>query len=389
VKLLLARDASSGGPTVVRPNSRVANAILNLLVGSALFAIQPVAAQSVPVRTAKVEAVRVTDPLVFDGRVAAMQHAEVSNRINGVVSAIHFTLGQNVKQGDLLFELAAESYEAAVRAAHAHLDRAEAQLQQKEFVLGQQVELQKKGVASELRYHEAANEAAIARADAAAARAALKSAELELARTKVTAPISGRIGAPLVALGSFLEAESGKPLAKIVQLDPIRVVYKVPYEQRLTTRAQTGTASVEALLERVMVELRLPGGELYPARAHPEFSSTDIDPATGTLEVSATFPNPDQVLLPGLAVQVTSYVEGAQQVVAAIPREAARTDQAGLHVLVVPTSGLVERRPVSLLRAHDGRLLVAGVFKGEVVVSDPEFRAAPGAMVAPHAAGRQ
>lgn len=355
---------------------------LLLLPGPACAAAEPV-----QVQTAKVETVVTADPLVFDGRVQSLRHAEASNRIDGVISAIHFSAGQAVAEGDVLFELAPESYEAAMLAARADLDRAEAELQQRQFVLDQQGQLRDKGVASELRYQEAANDVAIGRAGVAAAGAALRMAELELSRTRVTAPIGGRIGGPLVALGSFVEAESGRPLATIVQLDPIRVVYEVPYEQRLRTLSQAGATSVEALLDRITVQLRLPGGTMYPQKGRPAFSSAEIDPLTGMLEVSATFHNPDLLLLPGLPVQVTSYVEGAQQTLAAIPHEAVRSDDRGLHVLIVQPSGLVERRAISLLRADNGRLLVGGVFEGEVVVTDAGFQAVPGAVVTPRGAG--
>ncbi len=362
-------------------------AVFTLVLSLVLLGPACAAAESAQVRTARVEAVVTSDPLVFDGRVQALRHAEASNRIDGVISAIHFSVGQTVEEGDVLFELAPESYEAAVLAARANLDRAEAELQQRQFVLDQQGQLRSKGVASELRYQEAANDVAIARAEVAAAGAALKLAELELSRTRVTAPIGGRIGGPLVALGSFVEAESGRPLARIVQLDPIQVVYEVPYEQRLQTLSQAGAKSVEALLNRITVQLRLPGGTMYPQEGRPASSSAEIDPLTGMLEVSATFPNPDLVLLPGLAVQVTSYVEGARQILSAIPREAATTDDRGLHVLIVQPSGLVERRAISLFRADNGRLLVGGVFEGEVVIADAKFHAVPGAVVTPKSAG--
>jgi membrane fusion protein, multidrug efflux system len=359
-------------------------ALASVLLGSACATAAPA-----QVQTATVETVRTADPLVFDGRVQALRHADVSNRIDGVIDAIHFSVGQDVERGDPLFELAPESYEAAVLAARAELGRAEAKLQQKQFVLDQQSRLRSKGVASELRYQEASNDAAITRAEIAAAQAALQIAELELSRTKIVAPIGGRIGEPLVALGSFVEAESGKPLAKIVQLDPIQVVYEVPYEQRLQTLSQTGGKSVEALLDRVTVRLGLPGGDLYPQSARPTFSSAEIDPLTGMLEVAATFPNPELVLLPGLPVRVTSQVEGVQQILSAIPREAARTDEHGLHVFVVQPSGLVERRQISLFRADNDRLLVGGVLAGEIVITDAEFQFGPGVVVTPKSAGTQ
>ena len=339
------------------------------------------AAEPAAVATARVETVHTGEPLHFDGRVQAQRHADVSNRIDGVVSAIHFAAGQSVEAGDLLFELAPESYEAAVAAARADLARAEAELRQKQFVLTQQGELRSKGVASELRYQEAANDAAIAQAGVASAQAALQLAELELSRTRITAPMGGRIGEPLVALGAFLEAESGRPLARIVQLDPIRVVYRVPYEQRLRTLAEAGGSSVAALLDRVTVQLSLPGGQPYPQSSHPDFFSSEVDPLTGTTEVAASFANPEQILLPGLSVRIVSFVEGVSQLLSAIPRAAARADGGGQFVLLVQPSGVIERRPIAILGADQARLLVSGVFEGETVVADAEFHAVPGTVV--------
>jgi membrane fusion protein (multidrug efflux system) len=355
---------------------------------AAAFALSgSAAAQPVTVSTAAVGTVRTSEPLLFDGRVQAQQHADVSNRIDGVVSAIHFSAGQSVEKGALLFELAPESYEAAVQAARADLARAEAELRQKRFVLAQQGELRTKGVASELRYQEVANDEAIAQAEVAAAQAALQLAELELSRTRIVAPIGGRIGEPLVALGAFVEAESERPLARIVQLDPIRVVYQVPYEQRLQTLSQSGGSSVAALLGRVTVQLTLPGGEPYPHSAHPEFSTAEVDPGTGMIEVAASFPNPDEILLPGLSVRVTSFVEGVPQILSTIPREAARVDAQGQFVLLVQPSGIIERRSISILGTKQERLLVSGVFAGETVVADATFQAIPGTMVIPASPG--
>ena len=372
------------------PIRRLALAATFMLVFcAALLESMSASGEPARVRTAMVQAIRTSDPLLFEGLVQALRYAEVSNRIDGVISAVHFSLGLTVEKGDLLFELAPETYEAAVLAARANLDRARAEFRQKQLVLDQQDQLRSKGVASELRYHEAANDAAVASAEVAAAEAAVRIAQLELSRTKLSAPIGGWIGEALVALGSFVEAESERPLAKIVQLDPIRVVYDVPYERRLRALSQTDSGTVEELFNRVTVQLRLPGGDVYPQRSRPVLSAAEIDPSTGMLQVSAMFPNPDLVLLPGLPVQVMSYVEGAQQTLSSVPREAARTDQAGLHVLVVQPSGLIERRPVSVFRTHNDNLLVSGVFEGELVVSDAEVQAVPGAVVTPDLSGIQ
>ncbi len=368
-------------PWLVLLASTLAAAALHMTSGDAR------AEQPSP-RTAKVEALEIDEPLVFDGRIEPLRHAEVSARIEGVVSAIHFSGGQIVSKGDLLFELAPKSYEAAVLAAQANLDRAEATLRQMQFVLDQQSKLRSKGVASELRYQEAVSEVAVAKAELAEARADLMRAELELARTKLTAPIDGRIGDALVALGSFVEAEAGRPLARIVQLDPMRVLYNVPYEQRLQSLARTEARSAEQLLERITVELELPGGVVYPSRARPTSSSAEIDPDTGAVKVSASVSNPDLILLPGLPVKVRSSLEGARQSASKVPSDAVRMDQAGAHVLVVHSSGLFERRAVTRLRSRDGKVLVAGVFEGEAVVTEKAFQPDSSALLRPDSARR-
>ncbi len=373
-------DSRTKGRTLPCASRR---AVVALTLIAALAAAGVAKAEIPVLRTAVVKSVRSDDPLIFDGRIEAVRRAEVANRIDGVITAVHFTLGQTVEEGQLLVELAPESYEAAVLAARAGLDRARAELAQAQFVLGQKERLKGKGVASELQYQEAANAVAMAEAGVAQAEAELTVAELDLSRTRITAPIAGRIGEPLVALGAFVEAESGKPLARIVQLDPVRLVYDVPYDQRLRSISETGAETVEALLESVTVQLELPGGSLYPIRIQPTFSGAAIEPVEGTVRVSATVPNPDRLLLPGLPVRVLSEVKGGQRALSSIPREAVRTDQAGLHALVIQQSGLLERRPISILRADRDGLLVGGVFEGESVVVDAGPEITAGMMITP------
>ena len=135
------------------------------------------------------------------------------------------------------------------------------------------------------------------------------------------------------------------------------------------------------------MQLTLPGGEPYPHSAHPEFSTAAVDLGTGMIEVAASFPNPDEILLPGLSVRVTSFVEGVPQILSTIPREAARVDAQGQFVLLVQPSGVIERRSISILGTKQERLLVSGVFAGETVVADATFQAIPGTMVIPASPG--
>ena len=141
----------------------------------------------------------------------------------------------------------------------------------------------------------------------------------------------------------------------------------------------------EKLFEETTVQLTLPGGTIYPLPSRPSYSDSRIDPATGMIEVSATFANPELALLPGLKVQVLSQIEGDMHMLSAVPREAARMDEAGLHVLVLQPSGLFERRPITLLRVEPTRFLVAGVFADEEVATSEGAMALRDAVVVPNA----
>ena len=132
------------------------------------------------------------------------------------------------------------------------------------------------------------------------------------------------------------------------------------------------------------MKLTLPTGIPTPNRPARSSSSAEIDPLTGMLDVTATIANPDLVLLPGLSVRVTRC-RRCQQILAAIPRGRERSDEHGAsYAAVVQRIGtVVERRPVSLLRADHDRLLVGGLFEGETVITDADFQAAPGVLVTP------
>lgn len=250
--------------------------------------------------------------LEFRGQVAPIRTVTIANRLDAVVDEVLFAGGERVSAGDPLFVLDQPPFEIAVDAAKAAVEAAEARLALTEDAAERQAQLLDRGTGSRVRAFETRLEQKIARAELAERRAELAAAELRLDRTRIAAPISGHIGQPFVAKGAFVEAEGGTALAEIVQLDPVRVSYGVPYADRMAALAAAGTSTVEALFERIELELVLPDGSIYHHPGQPGFESARIEAGTGMLTTWATFPNPEGVLVPGLEVTVLSSIGTAE-----------------------------------------------------------------------------
>lgn len=248
------------------------------------------------------------DVLEFRGTVEASQRAELSSRIDGVVSDILFAGGERVAPGDPLILLDRADAELALEIARAGVARAEAETL---FARGESERvrtLSQRGVSSPARRQ--ASDLALRRAEAslATARAALRRAELDLERTVIRAAIDGVVGRPLTAVGAFVEAESGAPLGEILRIDPVVVAYRVPFAVRLATLQSAGVQTLEALFERISLRVSLPDGRVLAEGAKPEAASAAVDRNDGTLLVWATVANPERLLRPGMDVIVRSTV---------------------------------------------------------------------------------
>jgi membrane fusion protein (multidrug efflux system) len=248
--------------------------------------------------------------LEYKGTVAAALEGEVAPRLDGLLSKIHFTAGQFVKKGDLLFEFAARNSELALVLAQADQQQAEAQLRLAEVGLQNAQTLRSRDVASEKQLLEAEAQRDIAAAKAKQAGVNVQMAEIALAQMKLYAPISGVISRPFIREGAYItkEARDQTRLAIVVQLDPIHVVGQAPVDKYFQ-RGEKLT-SLELAADRREFGLVLPTGDKYPHKGRLVAASYEFNPATQTVDVIAEFPNPDYLLRPGLNVTLQSLVRG-------------------------------------------------------------------------------
>ncbi|MDF2234106.1 efflux RND transporter periplasmic adaptor subunit [Albimonas sp. CAU 1670] len=250
---------------------------------------------------------------VFEGRIEARSSAVVASGRDGKVVEILFSGGEAVKAGDPLIRLddAFQALNLEIAAAEARAARARARLAAAEATRMQ--ELGRRDVASAARIDAAQAEAEVAAAQAERAAAAEAAARLTLERSVLRAPLAGRIGRPLVAVGAFVEAAAGPPLAEIVALDPVVVAYAVPYDARLATLKEAGSRDLAAVLARISAVVSAADRALVSGPVRPDSTEATVDPATGAMTVRALLPNPDELFRPGMRVVVTSTLGPAPE----------------------------------------------------------------------------
>jgi len=246
--------------------------------------------------------------LEYPGTLAPARQAEVAPRLDGLLVRVNFRAGQLVKEGDLLFEFGARDKELSLSLAQARLNQAEAQLRISDAKLQNARTLQSRKVGSRMQLLEAEAQRELAAAKADEARANVGLAELALQQMKLHAPMTGIVSAPLASEGAYItkEARDQSRLATIVQLDPIHAVGQAPAAMYFERSALH--KSLEQGAEQVEFALVLPTGEKYRHKGRIVAGAYRFNPATQTVEVTVELPNPELLLLPGLAVTLQSSV---------------------------------------------------------------------------------
>jgi membrane fusion protein (multidrug efflux system) len=338
----------------------------------------------VTVVTVKTERVALQTEL--PGRTTASLTSEVRPQITGILKVRLFNEGAKVKAGQPLYQIEPAQYRAAVDSAAADLESAKAQVEaagvkNERFAGLLKIEGVSKQEADDARF-------ALAQAQAAVAQrtAALEMARINLGFTQLTAPIGGTIGKSSITAGALVTAGQPAPLATIRSLDPIFVDLTESSEQWLRLRAQVGAGALQA--GSTAVKLVLPDGSLYPLDGKLQFAEVAVDESTGTVTLRATFPNPDDTLLPGMYVRAR-LDEAVDQNAILAPQQGIGHDAKGnATAMVVTPAGTVEARTLVATRAIGDRWLVdSGLKDGDKLIVEGLNKVGPGMPVHANEAG--
>ena len=322
-------------------------------------------------------------PTELPGRVEAARVAQVRARVTGIVQKRLFAEGSDVKAGQVLYRIDPAPYQAALDSAKASLAKAQANAQQAAGLLNRYKPLREANAISQQDFVNASSAAAQADADVAAAKAAVQTAQLNLAYASVTAPISGRIGQALVTEGALVSASEATQLALIQQVDAVYVNFTQPVSDITRLRKAFASGKSRSLGVTIPVRIVLDDGSELAQAGQLLFSDLTVDPTSGQVNVRARVPNADGALMPGM------YVRGriAQQQVGSavlLPQQAVQRTTQNDTVMVVGAEGRPSARVVRLGGNEGGNWIVLdGLKPGEQVIVDGFQKIRPGAAVKP------
>lgn len=344
---------------------------------------QKATAQAGPpeVEVATLVARDVTLTTELPGRTTALRKAEIRPQVDGIIVDRLFREGAQIEAGQQLYQIDDSRYKAALSTAEAQVAQAEANLTAARARESRYKDLLAENAVSQQEYDDALANFQQTLAALQAAEAAIETARINLEYTKVLAPISGRIGTSSVTEGALVTAGQAQPMAVIQQLDPIYVDVSQSAGELLELRRQIMRGDLQSTPE-ARVTLRLDNGVVYEHQGTLEFAEVDVNESTGTVVMRALFPNPDQLLLPGMFVRA-EISEGKRPDALLIPQRAVTHNREGdATTLVVNAEGKVELREIVTGRALGNEWLVlSGVKAGEEVIVAGVQKVQPGAPV--------
>jgi RND family efflux transporter MFP subunit len=361
------------------------------VVGLALLVSGGCTKQPAPTPSVKPPDVVVARPLVrtvtdyedFTGRTEAYRTIEVRARVSGYLNKVNFVEGSEVKKGEVLFEIDPRLFEAQLQRANAVLNQAQAHLRRLDQDLDRATSLLPRNAISREEYDKIAGDRSEAAAAVSVAKASVETAKLNLAYTKVVAPISGRISRRLLDPGNLIKADE-TVLTSIVSDDPIYAYFDI--DERTLLRLRRMVRQTQAIFVRkqnVPVMLGLSDEEGFPHVGKIDFSDNRLDPMTGTLRVRGVFDNPQHLLSPGLFVRIRLPIGHPYEAIL-IAEQALGTDQGQKFVYVVNEQNEVEYRRVQVGSVFDGlRVITEGLGKDERVIISGLQRARAGLVVEP------
>ncbi len=317
----------------------------------------------------------------FIGRTMAVNDVQLRARVQGYLLERDFREGDNVQVGDVLFKIESDTYEAQVASAQGDVERAEAEVARTQDDLVRYEKLYKSQNISEQEINKARNDKLQAQANLTSSKAKLHRAQTDLDNTVIHAPIKGRIGRSIISVGNLIEP-GGDPLARLVELDPMYVTINVSERVLVLIKAkQLELGLAEDQLPNVEVQLRLPDNSMYPRTGKLDFVDNVVNAGTATVTVRAKFPNPDELLIPGMFVRALIAREDKTEALM-IPEQAIQEDQAGKFVMIVDSENIVDVRRIKTGQGEKGRVqIIDGLQNGESVVVEGVQKIRPGMTV--------
>jgi membrane fusion protein, multidrug efflux system len=346
--------------------------VCGLLLACSNTTAAPPAMPAVPVVAAAVEQKDMPVQVQAIGSVEAYSMVAVKTQITGELTKVNFEEGQDVRKGDLLFELDKRPFEADLKKQEANLAHDIAQAELAHVQVKRYAALLKEGVIAKEQYDQIQSNADALDAAVQADKAAVENARVQMQYCSIYSPINGRVGTLLIHQGNMIKAND-VPLVTINQIEPIRVAFMVPeqYLGEVKKFASSGKLPVQAAIQ----------GDSKPAAGKLSFIDNTVDSTTGTIKLKGEFANRDRRLWPGQFVNVTLTLNTQPNAIV-VPSQAVNTGQQGPFVFVIKPDMTVETRPVTVMRSGNGQAVIdKGLAVGERVVTDGQLRLVPGAKV--------
>ncbi len=339
---------------------------------------------SVPeVATVTIEQRQVELTTELPGRTAAYLISEIRPQVNGIIQKRLFKEGSDVKAGELLYQIDPAPFQVALDSAKASLGKTEANLPAIRSKSERYKELIVDKAVSRQDYDDAVAAVGQARADIEYWKTAVESARINLAYTRVTAPISGRIGRSSVTDGALVTAYQTLPLATIQHLEPIYVDVTQSSAEllRLKRNLEAGRLTADGENGR-KVRILLEDGTPYPMEGTLQFREVTVDPATGSFTLRIVVPNPQHPLLPGMFLRAVVQEGIADNAIIAPQQGVSRNPKGEPIALIVDEAGTVQQRSLTLNRAIGEQWLVSsGLSPGDRVIVEGMMNVRPGTAV--------
>ena len=364
----------------MRSTHRLGNAALAAVLATGLLLSgcsekkQPAMAPRVPVTVADVLQKTVPMQVRVIGNVDPYTTVGIKPQITGEIVGVHFTEGQDVKKGQLLFTFDPRPFEADLLRAQANLAQDEAKAKNAEVEHQRYRRLMEAGVVAKEQAEQMETNDAAMLATVNADRAQVEYARVQLVYTKIYSPMDGRTGNLMLHRGTVVKANPDNPIITINQINPIYVTFSVPQQvlPEIKQHMAKGKLKVMATIQ---------GQEDRPEAGMLTFIDNNVDLTTGTIKLKGTFANRDRRLWPGQYVNVAlTLTEEPNAIV--VPTQAIQTGQDGSYVFVVKPDLTAESRPVKVERNIDNQAVIeSGLSAGEKVVTDGQIRLVTGSKV--------